>query len=67
MQDFDDNDDVVFSYSELFLIRKAKREYRDHKLEFLIKSGGVSIVNAVLEKNYIHFPWPEGRLASTDN
>lgn len=32
-----------------------KREYRDHRLEWMIKSGGVSVVLKGLEKNNIRF------------
>ena len=36
-----------------------RREYRDHRLEFMIKSGGFDIVGEGLEKNNIRFSWPE--------
>ena len=32
-----------------------KREYRDHRLEWMIKSGGLQVVQAGLEKNNIRF------------
>lgn len=35
-----------------------RREYRDHRLEWMIKSGGMEIVLAGLEKNNIRFSWP---------
>ncbi len=35
-----------------------KREYRDHRLEWMIKSGGLSVVKAGLEKNNIRFNEP---------
>lgn len=37
-----------------------RREYRDHRLEWMIKSGGIRIVLDGLEKNNIRFSWPEG-------
>jgi glutathione S-transferase len=35
-----------------------KREYRDHRVEWMIKSGGIDIVRDGLEKNNIRFHWP---------
>ncbi|KEF57339.1 uncharacterized protein A1O9_05256 [Exophiala aquamarina CBS 119918] len=34
------------------------RQYRDHRLEWMIKSGGIDIVAAGLEKKNIRFQWP---------
>jgi glutathione S-transferase/RNA polymerase-associated protein len=35
-----------------------KREYRDHRLEWMIKSGGLQIVVDGLEKNNLRFIEP---------
>lgn len=35
-----------------------KREYRDHRLEWMIKSGGITVVQAGLEKGNIRFIEP---------
>jgi glutathione S-transferase len=35
-----------------------RREYRDHRLEWMVKSGGVQIVLDGLAKNNIRFTWP---------
>jgi len=35
-----------------------KREYRDHRLEWMMKSGGVQIVLDGLAKDNIRFTWP---------
>ncbi|CAN5246731.1 maleylacetoacetate isomerase [soil metagenome] len=35
-----------------------KREYRDHRLEWMMKSGGVQVVLDGLAKNNIRFTWP---------
>jgi glutathione S-transferase/RNA polymerase-associated protein len=32
-----------------------KREYRDHRLEWMIKSGGISVVQDGLDRNNIRF------------
>ncbi|KAI1335018.1 glutathione S-transferase [Xylariaceae sp. FL0016] len=35
-----------------------KREYRDHRLEFMLKAGGNSIVQSGLRDQNIRFSWP---------
>lgn len=35
-----------------------RRQYRDHRLEWMIKSGGMPIVQDGLAKNNIRFNWP---------
>ena len=35
-----------------------RREYRDHRLEWMIKSGGMEVVLDGLAKNNIRFTWP---------
>lgn len=35
-----------------------RREYRDHRLEFLIKNGGIAIVQKGIENDNIRFSWP---------
>ena len=35
-----------------------RREYRDHRLEWMMKSGGVQIVLDGIAKNTIRFTWP---------
>lgn len=36
-----------------------RREYRDHRLEWLIKSGGIDVVLEGLRDENIRFSWPE--------
>ena len=35
-----------------------QREYRDHRLEWMIKSGGIQVVLDGMAKNNIRFTWP---------
>jgi RNA polymerase-associated protein len=35
-----------------------RREYRDHRLEWMIRSGGIDVVLAGLRENTIRFSWP---------
>jgi glutathione S-transferase len=37
---------------------QMRREYRDHRLEWMIKSGGIQVVLDGLAKNNIRFSWP---------
>lgn len=37
-----------------------RREYRDHRLEWMVKSGGLEIVQAGLRDGNIRFSWPPG-------
>ncbi|KAL2069483.1 hypothetical protein VTL71DRAFT_14162 [Oculimacula yallundae] len=41
---------------------ERKREYRDNRLEWLVKSGGVEIVLEGLKKKNIRFLWPDTKL-----
>lgn len=36
-----------------------RREYRDHRLEWMIKSGGIDIVMEGIKKDNIRFSWPD--------
>lgn len=42
----------------LYASGKRQREYRDHRLEWMIKSGGLEIVQDGLRKANIRFTWP---------
>ena len=39
---------------------QIRREYRDHRLEWMMKSGGVQVVLDGLARNTIRFTWPLG-------
>ncbi|RAI57971.1 glutathione S-transferase family protein [Roseicella frigidaeris] len=45
--------------AELYAKGLRQREYRDHRLEWLVKSGGIDVVLAGLRNRNIRFPWPE--------
>ncbi|KIW88475.1 uncharacterized protein Z519_11044 [Cladophialophora bantiana CBS 173.52] len=49
---------VVTAAYEFLQKGLLKREYRDHRLEWMIKSGGIDVVREGLEKNNIRFQWP---------
>ncbi|KAK6371285.1 uncharacterized protein PV06_04014 [Exophiala oligosperma] len=54
---------ATFSSAAAEAIAKGlmRREYRDHRLEWMIKSGGIGVVKEGLEKNTIRFSWPCAR------
>ena len=45
--------------ARLYATGQRRREYRDHRLEWMVKSGGIEVVLAGLRDNNIRFPWPE--------
>ncbi len=44
--------------SAMYTTGGRRREYRDHRLEWMVKSGGVEVVLAGLRDGNIRFPWP---------
>nr|OQO31603.1 hypothetical protein B0A51_00754 [Rachicladosporium sp. CCFEE 5018] len=40
--------------------RGMRREYRDYRLEFMVKSGGLGVVRRGIEEGTVRFGWPEG-------
>ena len=44
--------------ADLYTPGGRQREYRDHRLEWMIKSGGIEVVLAGLRDANIRFPWP---------
>ncbi len=46
---------------ERFKTGERLREYRDNRLEWMIKSGGIEVVLAGLRDRNIRFPWPNDR------
>lgn len=47
------------SGAEQYATGARRREYRDHRLEWMVKSGGIEVVLAGLRDDNIRFPWPE--------
>lgn len=38
--------------------QERKREYRDHRLDFIVRAGGVDVVLEGMRDNNIRFSWP---------
>ena len=45
--------------ADLYATGGRRREYRDHRLEWMVKSGGTEVVLAGLRDGNIWFPWPD--------
>lgn len=41
-----------------YITGERRREYRDHRLEWMVKSGGIEVVLVGPRDGNIHFPWP---------
>lgn len=46
--------------ADIYKTGARRREYRDHRLEWMVKSGGVDVVLEGLRDRNIRFPWPDG-------
>jgi RNA polymerase-associated protein len=58
--EFDAAAERMKAAASLYTTGGRRREYRDYRLEWMVKSGGVEIVLAGLRDNTIRFPWPCG-------
>ncbi len=47
------------SMPDLYTTAGRRREYRDHRLEWMVRSGGIDIVLAGLRDDTIRFSWPD--------
>jgi RNA polymerase-associated protein len=56
--EFDEAAARMAAAASLYTTGGRKREYRDHRLERMVKSGGIEIVRAGLRDHNIRFPWP---------
>jgi glutathione S-transferase len=45
--------------ADVFKRGERKREYRDHRLEWMIKAGGLEVVREGLERGNVRFSWPD--------
>lgn len=57
-REFDAAADRMAGASTLYTSGGRRREYRDHRLEWMIRSGGLDIVSAGLADDNIRFSWP---------
>jgi RNA polymerase-associated protein len=57
-REFDAAAERMAGNAALYTTGGRKREYRDHRLEWMVKSGGIDVVLAGLRDDNIRFPWP---------
>jgi stringent starvation protein A len=57
--EFDAAAEAMAAASDHYTTGGRRREYRDHRLEWMVKSGGIEVVLAGLRDGTIRFPWPE--------
>ena len=59
--EFDAAAEKMAAASDTYTTGGRRREYRAHRLEWMINSGGVEVVLAGLGDDNIRFPWPNPR------
>ena len=60
--EFDEAAAKMAAASDLYTTGGRRREYRDHRLEWMVKSGGIDIVSKGLDDGNIRFHWPPGAI-----
>ncbi len=56
--EFDQAASRMAATADLYRTGGRRREYRDHRLEWMIRSGGIDVVLAGLREDTIRFSWP---------
>jgi glutathione S-transferase len=56
--EFDAAGSRMAAAAEFYTTGGRRREYRDHRLEWMVKSGGIEVVLAGLRDDNIRFSWP---------
>jgi RNA polymerase-associated protein len=56
--EFDQAAAAMAGLADVYRSGGRSREYRDHRLEWMIRSGGIEVVQAGLRDRNIRFSWP---------
>ena len=56
--EFDQAAAAMAGVAELYRSGTRSRQYRDHRLEWMVRSGGIEVVQAGLRDRNIRFSWP---------
>jgi len=56
--EFDQAASKMAAAADLYRSGGRRREYRDHRLEWMIRSGGIDVVLTGLQEDTIRFSWP---------
>lgn len=57
-REFDIATERMDGLSDLYSRVGRRREYRDHRLEWMVRSGGIGVVSAGLAAGNVRFSWP---------
>jgi RNA polymerase-associated protein len=58
--EFDAATEAMTAVADYYRTGGRRREYRDHRLEWMIRSGGIDVVQEGLRQDNIRFSWPAG-------
>ena len=58
--EFDTATTHMAAAADIYKSGGRRREYRDHRLEWMVKAGGIEVVQNGLRDGNIRFPWPAG-------
>jgi len=56
--EFDQAAEAMTRMAAYYRASGRRREYRDHRLEWMVRSGGLEVVRLGIEENTIRFSWP---------
>ncbi len=56
--EFDEAASAMADAADHYRTGGRRREYRDHRLEWMVRSGGIDVVRAGLRDDTIRFSWP---------
>lgn len=56
--EFDEAASAMAGAADHYRTGGRRREYRDHRLEWMVRSGGIDVVRAGLRDDTIRFSWP---------
>ncbi len=56
--EFDEAASAMAGAADHYRTGGRRREYRDHRLEWMVRSGGIEVVRAGLRDDTIRFSWP---------
>ena len=56
--EFDQAASAMHAVADAYKAPGRRREYRDHRLEWMVRSGGLAVVQTGLQDDNIRFSWP---------
>lgn len=65
-KEFYANADGLGARADAFKTGELVREYRDHRLEWIVKAGGLDIIAQGIKDKNIRFQWPYGQATNIE-